>query len=138
MHLFGILFPFRAAPAAYESSQAGCRVGTAAADLHHSHSNAGSLTNRVRPGIKTASSWILVGFISTEHKANSLFGIFVCCCCLLTFVFLGLHLQHMEFPTLGVESELQLLAYSTATAMPDPSLICDLTTAHSSAGSSTH
>ena len=26
---------------------------------------------------------------------------------------------------LGVESELQLLAYSTATATPDPSFICD-------------
>ena len=31
----------------------------------------------------------------------------------------------MEFPRLGVESELQLLAYTTATAMPDPSHICD-------------
>ena len=26
----------------------------------------------------------------------------------------------MEVPRLGVESELQLLAYTTATAMPDP------------------
>ena len=31
---------------------------------------------------------------------------------------------HMEVPRLGVESELQLLAYATATAMPNPSLIC--------------
>ena len=38
--------------------------------------------------------------------------------------FLGLHLQHMEVPSLGVESE--LLAYTTATAMPDPSRVCDL------------
>ena len=29
----------------------------------------------------------------------------------------GLHLQHMEVPRLGVQSELQLLAYATATAM---------------------
>ena len=29
--------------------------------------------------------------------------------------FLGLHLQHMEVPRLGVESELQLPAYATAT-----------------------
>ena len=29
-------------------------------------------------------------------------------------------------PRLGVESELQLLVYTTATAMPDPSHICDL------------
>ena len=34
--------------------------------------------------------------------------------------FLGLHPWHMEIPRLGVESELQLLAYATATAMPDP------------------
>ena len=32
-------------------------------------------------------------------------------------IFLGLHLQHMEVPRLGVESELQLLACTTATAM---------------------
>ena len=41
-------------------------------------------------------------------------------------VFLSLHLEHMEVPILGVESELQLLAYTTATATPDPSGICDL------------
>ena len=33
---------------------------------------------------------------------------------------------HMEVPGLGVKSELQLLAYSIATAMPDLSHICDL------------
>ena len=32
-------------------------------------------------------------------------------------VFLGPHLQYMEFPRLGLVSELQLLAYTTATAM---------------------
>ena len=32
----------------------------------------------------------------------------------------------MEIPRLGVESELQLPAYVTATAMQDPSLVCDL------------
>ena len=37
-----------------------------------------------------------------------------------TFSFLGPHLWHMEVPWLGVELELQLLAYMTATAMPDP------------------
>ena len=31
------------------------------------------------------------------------------------FFFLGLHQQHMEVPRLGVESELQLSAYATAT-----------------------
>ena len=42
------------------------------------------------------------------------------------FFFLGPHLQHMEVPRLGVESELLELAYATATAMPDLSRICDL------------
>ena len=34
--------------------------------------------------------------------------------------FLGLHLQHVEAPRLGVQSELQLPAYTTATATLDP------------------
>ena len=36
-----------------------------------------------------------------------------------------MHLQHLEIPRLGVESELQLLAYVTATATLDPSYICN-------------
>ena len=42
------------------------------------------------------------------------------------FFFLGPHPQHTKFPRLGVSSELQLLAYATATAKPDSSCICDL------------
>ena len=42
------------------------------------------------------------------------------------FFFLGLYPRNMEVPRLGVESGLQLLAYATATAKPDPSYICDL------------
>ena len=42
------------------------------------------------------------------------------------FGFLGLPPRHMVVPRLGVESELQLSAYSTATATRDPSCICDL------------
>ena len=41
----------------------------------------------------------------------------------VVFSFLGPHLWHMKVPRLGVESELQLLAYATATQ--DPSLVCD-------------
>ena len=44
------------------------------------------------------------------------------------FVFLGLQLKHMEVSRLGVESELQLLVYTTATATPEVSCICDLRT----------
>ena len=41
--------------------------------------------------------------------------------------FLGLHLQDMEVPLrLGVKSELQLCAYTTATATQDLNCICDL------------
>ena len=40
--------------------------------------------------------------------------------------FLGLHLQHMEVPRLGVTLELSLPAYATATATPDPSHSCKL------------
>ena len=35
------------------------------------------------------------------------------------FFFLGPHPWHMEGPRLGVQSELQLLAYARATATPD-------------------
>ena len=41
-----------------------------------------------------------------------------------TFLFFfspGPHSQYMEVPRLGVGLELQLPAYTTATAMPDPS-----------------
>ena len=36
------------------------------------------------------------------------------------------HLWHMDVPRLGLELELQLLAYATATAMPELSRVCDL------------
>jgi len=44
----------------------------------------------------------------------------------------------MEVPRLGVEVELQLLAYTTTTTMPDLSHICSLHTAHGNARSLTH
>ena len=46
--------------------------------------------------------------------------LFVC------FVFLRPHLLHIEVSRLGVELGLQLLAYITATAKPDPSHFCKL------------
>ena len=42
------------------------------------------------------------------------------------FFFFGPHLQHMEVPRLGVQSELQLLACAADTATPDLSHILDL------------
>ena len=73
-------FFFRAAPMAYEGSQARGLIGAVAASLCHSHSNAGSqaasstyttaqgtagsLSHWTRPGIEPASSWMLVGFVN--------------------------------------------------------------------------
>ena len=42
------------------------------------------------------------------------------------FCLLGLHLRHMEVPSLRVKSELQLLAYTTATETWIPSRVCNL------------
>ena len=53
-----------------------------------------------------------------RNSFNSFFKIFS--------VFLGLYPWLMEVPRLVVKSELQLPAYITATATPDPSCICDL------------
>ena len=44
----------------------------------------------------------------------------------LFIIFLGPHSRHMEVPRVGVQSELQLMAYATATATLDPSCLCDL------------
>ena len=55
---------------------------------------------------------------------NSLPSDSIACFCL--FSFLGPHLQHMEILRFGVELELQLLAYTTATALQDLSGICNL------------
>ena len=41
-------------------------------------------------------------------------------------IFLRPQPWHMEILRLGVESELQLPAYTTATATQDPSRVCDL------------
>ena len=46
--------------------------------------------------------------------------------CFFCFVFLGLHPWHIEVPRLGVQSELQLLAYARATGTRDPSHIHDV------------
>ena len=43
-----------------------------------------------------------------------------------SFVFSGPHPGHVEAPRLGVQSELLLTAYTTATAMLDPSRVCEL------------
>ena len=62
-------------------------------------------------------------YFSTNSSISSII-FFVCLFCF--FVFSGLQPGHMEVPRLGVKSELQMPAYSTATAMQDPSRVCNL------------
>ena len=50
----------------------------------------------------------------------------VCFSSFFLLLFLGLHLQHVEVPRPGVESELQAPAYTTATATRDPNHVCNL------------
>ena len=57
-------------------------------------------------------------FIKTSHYYLIYLFIYLS---LYLLLFLGLHPQHMEVPRQGVQSQLQLPAYPTATAMPDPS-----------------
>ena len=60
-------------------------------------------------------------FLKTDwQKWNLFFPLFY------SFIFLDLHLQHMEVPRLEVVSELQLPAHATVTATRDPSRVCDL------------
>ena len=51
---------------------------------------------------------------------------FICDKAFFFFSFLGPHSRHVEVPRLGIESELQLLTHTTATAMWDLSHIWDL------------
>ena len=76
-----------ASPEAYGSSQARGQIGAAAAGLRHNHSNIRSelrlhptpqlmampdpLAYWVGPGIEPASSWLLVGFVTSEAQRNS-------------------------------------------------------------------
>ena len=58
-----------------------------------------------------------------HHSGNSYIVGFLFC---FGFFVLGLHLQHMEIPRLGLELELQLPATATTTVTQDASHICDL------------
>ena len=97
-------------------------------------------------------SWLLCHFIMTYFVSLTFFDLkfilykyrhwfslgdyhlhkisfFIPSLCLFVFLFvcfLRLHPWHMEVLRLGVKLELQLPAYTTATAMWDPSLVCDL------------
>ena len=59
-------------------------------------------------------------FVLLSHNS------FVCVYVYIYIYFLAPNLRHMEIPSVGDESELQLVAYATAIAMPDPSRVCQL------------
>ena len=82
---------FRAAPAAYGSSQARGWIGATAGAMPQSqqhriwaesvtyttaHSNARSLTHWVRPGIEPSTSWFLVSFVSAVPWRELLYHTF--------------------------------------------------------------
>ena len=70
------------------------------------------------PGVQVFSpSCLLLISYSVGHSIHIFF---------FFFCFLGLHSQHMDVARLGLESELQLPAFATATATWDPSCICSL------------
>ena len=104
-------------------TQQQCQIQAVSATYTTAHNNDRSFSHWVRPGIEPTSSWILVRFLSAEPWQELL----VCFSWShLFFCFVGPHLKHMEVSSLEAESELQLLAYTTATVMQDLSCICDL------------
>ena len=72
--------------------------------------------------ISCCGSEELAGSVCLALLVDFVFWVFLFVC--LVLFFLGPHPQHMEVPRLGVKLELQLPAY--ATAMQDPSHVCNL------------
>ena len=81
--------------------------------------------------------FFLIFFLYIDHEFFHFFSFPLCKKYEHVFIYLFIFLffvfclfratrQHMEVPRLGVEWELYLLAYTTATAMSDPSHICSL------------
>ena len=107
---------FRAAPTAYGGSQARGRIRATAAGLHHSSQQHQILSPQSEARSQTqnlmVTSWICFRCATTRTPSFSFF--------------LDPHLKHMDILGLGFKLALQLLAYTTATATPDPNHIYDL------------
>ena len=123
--LFTYFFLFLAAPMAYGSSW-----------IHPSKP-------KLQPTPQLWQCWVLQPTVSEGGLNLPLCSDWSCCSWILNLLchsgnaglffffffllsFLWLYLCHMGVPGLEVESELQLLAYTTATAILDLSLICKL------------
>ena len=65
------------------------------------------------------SHFPLISSLRLRDCLASIVFLFVC------LFFSGPHMRHTEVSRLGVKSKLQLLAYATATARPDPGCICN-------------
>ena len=65
-------------------------------------------------------------FKNTGPKPHLITIIIIIVIVIIIICFLGPQMRHMEVPRLGVQSELQLLVSTIATAMPDLSSICNL------------
>ena len=81
---------------------------------------------------------IVVGNFIMEKNYPTVFRLSSFYTYLLSYSFLGQHVWYMEVPRLGVKLELQLQAYTSATAMLDPAISVNYTTAHGNTGSLTH
>ena len=68
------------------------------------------------------SDWVIIFFLYTLYSFYILLNTIYIFFCFI----LGPYPQHIEVPKLGVESELQLPAYTATIATPDPSCIWDL------------
>ena len=68
--------------------------------------------------VQSHDFWLLVEDQTSSIEIHSFS--FIC-----VWGFFGPHPHYREVPRLGVESELWLLAYTTATATWDPSHVCD-------------
>ena len=79
---------------AYGGSQARGLIGAVAKSLRHSHSNAGSLTHRGRPGIEPETSWFLVRSFPLQHDGNSLIAV-------LIFISLGTNVHVLTVSNFG-------------------------------------
>ena len=66
-------------------------------------------------------SRLCLGFLGDSFFFQFIYFLFI-----YLFCFLGPHWQYVEVPRLGVQSELQLPSYTTATATWDPSHGCSL------------
>ena len=88
-------------------------------------------TDRPQPGAdflrggERARSPLKLALAQCSFRVISVFSYFLFFSFCLFLSFLGPLLWHKEVPRLGVESELQPPAYSTATATRDQSHVCD-------------